>query len=228
MIRAARDTPCRRCASKAMSSCRRTACWRTPTHVMPDELKFEGDKQFFTAALDRADLIVHGRHSFEDQPNSPRRKRIILTATIGALAPDPVQSQSHPVESGGRARSRRPASAPASHPARSRSSADPTCSACSWIATTRSGCRRRRMCDSRWRALLPRRARAIAAADSGRAWPDGRRTRGFSMRPTTSASRRGSERRAWGGNSSDRRSERSPFPRFLRRPDPDRVLGRGQ
>ncbi len=29
--------------------------------VMPDELKFRGDKQFFMAALDRADLIVHGR-----------------------------------------------------------------------------------------------------------------------------------------------------------------------
>jgi dihydrofolate reductase len=58
-------------------------------HVMPDELKFEGDKQFFNAALDRADLIVHGRHSFEDQPNSPLRKRIILTGKIAALAPDP-------------------------------------------------------------------------------------------------------------------------------------------
>src|SRR6185437_13721570 len=58
-------------------------------HVMPDSLKFEGDKQFFTAALDRADLIVHGRHSFEDQPNSPRRRRIVLTRKIGAIAPDP-------------------------------------------------------------------------------------------------------------------------------------------
>jgi dihydrofolate reductase len=58
-------------------------------HVMPDELKFEGDKQFFNAALDRADLIVHGRRSFEDQPNSPLRKRIILTGKIAALAPDP-------------------------------------------------------------------------------------------------------------------------------------------
>jgi dihydrofolate reductase len=58
-------------------------------HVMPDELKFEGDKQFFTAALDRADLIVHGRRSYEDQPNSPRRKRIILTRRIAAIAPDP-------------------------------------------------------------------------------------------------------------------------------------------
>ena len=59
-------------------------------NVMPGELKFEGDKRFFTAALDRADLIVHGRHSGEDQANSPRRKRIILTRTIGATAPDPT------------------------------------------------------------------------------------------------------------------------------------------
>jgi len=58
--------------------------------VMPDELKFEGDQQFFTAALDRADLIVHGRRSFEDQPNSPRRKRIVLTGKIKSLAPDPA------------------------------------------------------------------------------------------------------------------------------------------
>jgi dihydrofolate reductase len=58
-------------------------------HVMPDELKFAGDKRFFAAALDRADLIVHGRRSYEDQPNSPQRKRIILTRTIGAVATDP-------------------------------------------------------------------------------------------------------------------------------------------
>ena len=57
--------------------------------VMPDELKFEGDKHFFTAALDRADLIVHGRNSYEDQPNSPRRKRIVVTRKIGSIAPDP-------------------------------------------------------------------------------------------------------------------------------------------
>lgn len=57
--------------------------------VMPVGLKFEGDKQFFIAALDRADLIVHGRHSFEDQPNSPQRKRVVLTRGIGAVAPDP-------------------------------------------------------------------------------------------------------------------------------------------
>ena len=58
-------------------------------HEMPDELKFPADKAFFSAALDRADLVVHGRHSEEDHPNSPRRKRLILTRTIAALAPDP-------------------------------------------------------------------------------------------------------------------------------------------
>jgi dihydrofolate reductase len=57
--------------------------------VMPDQLKFEGDKQFFTAALDRVDLIVHGRRSFEDQPNSPQRRRIILTGKTNDVAPDP-------------------------------------------------------------------------------------------------------------------------------------------
>lgn len=58
-------------------------------HVMPDALKFEGDKRFFEAALDRAALIVHGRHSHEGQPNSPQRKRLILTRKIATLAPDP-------------------------------------------------------------------------------------------------------------------------------------------
>jgi dihydrofolate reductase len=58
-------------------------------HVMPDELRIEGDKAFFTAALDRADLLVHGRHSGEAQPNSPKRTRIMLTRSVAALAPDP-------------------------------------------------------------------------------------------------------------------------------------------
>ena len=58
-------------------------------NVMPDELKFEGDKAFFTAALDRADLILHGRNSYEDQPNSPRRKRVILTHEVEAIATAP-------------------------------------------------------------------------------------------------------------------------------------------
>jgi hypothetical protein len=57
--------------------------------VMPAALKFKGDQEFFNAALDRADLIVHGRHSGEGQPNSPKRKRVMLTSATAALAPDP-------------------------------------------------------------------------------------------------------------------------------------------
>ena len=63
-------------------------------NIMPDVLKFEGDKAFFTAALDRADLILHGRNSYEDQPNSPRRKRVILTRKVDAIAPDPANPKS--------------------------------------------------------------------------------------------------------------------------------------
>jgi dihydrofolate reductase len=57
--------------------------------LMPDELNFEGDKRFFSAALDRADLIVHGRNSHENQPNSPQRTRLVVTRRTGAIAPDP-------------------------------------------------------------------------------------------------------------------------------------------
>src|ERR1043166_3562072 len=59
---------------------------------MPNSLKFAGDQQFFNGALDRADLIVHGRHSYEGQPNSPKRKRIILTSATSALSPDPANA----------------------------------------------------------------------------------------------------------------------------------------
>lgn len=62
-------------------------------HVMPETLKFEGDKRFFTAALDRADLIVHGRNSYEDQPNSPKRRRVVLTRSVASTAPDPANSR---------------------------------------------------------------------------------------------------------------------------------------
>lgn len=58
-------------------------------HVMPDSLKFEGDKLFFEQSLDRAALIVHGRHSHEQQPNSAKRKRLILTRKTKTLAVDP-------------------------------------------------------------------------------------------------------------------------------------------
>jgi dihydrofolate reductase len=59
------------------------------SHVMPDSLRFKGDKLFFEQALDRAALIVHGRNSHEQQANSPKRKRLILTRKIKALTVDP-------------------------------------------------------------------------------------------------------------------------------------------
>jgi hypothetical protein len=56
--------------------------------AMPDALKFEADQAFFENALDTVDVIVHGRNSYEDQPRSMQRRRIILTSKIPALAND--------------------------------------------------------------------------------------------------------------------------------------------
>ena len=54
---------------------------------------------------------MHGRNSGEDQPNSPKRTRIILTRHVAALAPDPDKSQGDAVESGRRHRSKQAAEA---------------------------------------------------------------------------------------------------------------------
>jgi dihydrofolate reductase len=62
-------------------------------HVMPETLKFDGDKKFFTEALDHADLIVHGRRSHEGQPNSPQRKRIVVTRKVADIGPDPSNAK---------------------------------------------------------------------------------------------------------------------------------------
>jgi dihydrofolate reductase len=56
--------------------------------VMPPSLKIGADQRFFEAALDRADLIVHGRNSHEDQANSPRRGRVVATRAVSSLARD--------------------------------------------------------------------------------------------------------------------------------------------
>ena len=62
--------------------------------VMPDSIKNAADQRFFQAALDRAVVIVHGRHSHEGGPRAARRKRIILTRQIAAIAPDPARPNS--------------------------------------------------------------------------------------------------------------------------------------
>ena len=57
--------------------------------IMPDSLKFEADRDFFERGLDGADVVVHGRHSHEQQPHSHLRRRLILTRQIPTIATDP-------------------------------------------------------------------------------------------------------------------------------------------
>ena len=56
---------------------------------MPDSIKNEADQRFLQEALDRAAVIVHGRHSDEGGPRAARRKRLILTHGVAAIARDP-------------------------------------------------------------------------------------------------------------------------------------------
>jgi hypothetical protein len=56
---------------------------------MPDALKVEADQRFFAQSLDRVAAAVHGRHSHEGQPNSARRRRLILTRSVSGIEPDP-------------------------------------------------------------------------------------------------------------------------------------------
>lgn len=58
--------------------------------VMPDVLKNDADQEMFAHGLDAADVVVQGRHSYEGQANSPRRKRLVATRSIATLAPDPT------------------------------------------------------------------------------------------------------------------------------------------
>jgi dihydrofolate reductase len=59
------------------------------SHEMPQSLKFDADQRFFEGAMDAASVIVHGRNSYEDQPRSVERTRIIVTRKVTALASDP-------------------------------------------------------------------------------------------------------------------------------------------
>jgi hypothetical protein len=59
------------------------------TGAMPKSLNLDADQRFFENGLNHADVMAHGRMSQEDQPNSPKRRRLILTRKIRGLAPDP-------------------------------------------------------------------------------------------------------------------------------------------
>jgi hypothetical protein len=57
--------------------------------VQPASLQFEADRRQFESGLDRAAVIVNGRHSAEGQLNSPSRRRLIVTRSVPGVAPDP-------------------------------------------------------------------------------------------------------------------------------------------
>src|SRR6185312_10152261 len=61
--------------------------------VMPDTLKFDADQRYFAEGLDRCEAVIHGRHSHEQQPHSPRRHRITVTNRVAAIAPDPENAK---------------------------------------------------------------------------------------------------------------------------------------
>src|SRR5215813_230264 len=61
--------------------------------VMPGSLKFKADQVFFERGLDGVDVVVHGRHSHEQQRHSDLRRRLILTHRVSAIAPDPANKK---------------------------------------------------------------------------------------------------------------------------------------
>jgi dihydrofolate reductase len=56
---------------------------------MPDTIRNDADQRFLQREMDRAAVVVHGRHSHEGGPRAGDRKRIILTRQIASVAPDP-------------------------------------------------------------------------------------------------------------------------------------------
>jgi dihydrofolate reductase len=62
--------------------------------VMPDVIRSNADQKFLQSELDRAAVIVHGRHSSEGGPRAAQRKRIILTRQVASLSDDPAHPHS--------------------------------------------------------------------------------------------------------------------------------------
>jgi hypothetical protein len=57
--------------------------------IIPPGLRIDADQQFFESGLDAVDIVVHGRNSQEVLSHSSTRRRIIVTRSIPAIAPDP-------------------------------------------------------------------------------------------------------------------------------------------
>ena len=57
--------------------------------VQPASLHFEADQRHFEEGLDRADVVVNGRHSQEGDASAMSRCRLVVTRQVVGLAPDP-------------------------------------------------------------------------------------------------------------------------------------------
>ena len=55
--------------------------------IMPSSLMIEADQTFLSQGLDCASIIVHGRNSHERQPQSPHRRRLIVTHSVRTTGP---------------------------------------------------------------------------------------------------------------------------------------------
>jgi dihydrofolate reductase len=55
---------------------------------MPATLRNDADHSFLQDGLDRAAIVIHGRHSHEGGPRADHRKRLVLTRQVTALTPD--------------------------------------------------------------------------------------------------------------------------------------------
>jgi dihydrofolate reductase len=56
---------------------------------IPAELVVEADQTFFHGSLERAAVVVHGRHSHEGGPRADTRHRLVATRSVPSLAPHP-------------------------------------------------------------------------------------------------------------------------------------------
>jgi dihydrofolate reductase len=61
--------------------------------AMPPTIRNAADQKFLQAEMDRATVIVHGRHSHEGGPRAASRKRLVVTRQTKSLAPDPAYPQ---------------------------------------------------------------------------------------------------------------------------------------
>jgi dihydrofolate reductase len=59
--------------------------------TMPDCIRNDADQHFLQAAMDRAAVLIHGRHSHEGGPRAAERRRLVVTRQVSDIAPDPSQ-----------------------------------------------------------------------------------------------------------------------------------------